>query len=283
MSLRVLVVDDASFVRETIKRAMRQLVPESEIFEAADGRKAMSLMKVNAIDLILSDWEMPEVSGEEFLQWVRKQPKYMDTPFLMVTSRGDRNHVITAVNAGVSDYLTKPFTAEELARKVAKQLRKIGYSSKRKTQNSTDMSSLNALTGGKPKTVDAPKKKEVKAAAAFAKPAAKKAEPKFTGNFAGKAQIRLAKSSFDCEVRELSLQAMNGHIQRGDTVPTLFEQAAVDLENAQGEALARLNGYVHAIVAQEPHPDAQTLRVTIRFVDNDPEKFEVLSKAIANS
>lgn len=286
MAFRVLVVDDASFVRETIKRSLRQLIPDAEIIEAADGKKAISALKVNAIDLILSDWEMPELSGEEFLKWVRAQPRFFDTPFLMVTSRGDRDHVVTAVSAGVTDYLTKPFTAEELSRKIGKQLNRIGYVPTRKASSAPEaggaFSSLSVLTGGDAKPSAKQKPQTITEAPGFGKP--KKAapqKPKFTSNFQGSAQIRLAKSACDCQIRELSLQAMNGVITRSDAVPVVFEQAVVDLENEKGEPLARLNGYVHSVVASDPKPDAESLKVTIRFVDNDPEKFEVLSKAIA--
>ncbi|MFT7561589.1 MAG: CheY-like chemotaxis protein [Flavobacteriales bacterium] len=293
MAFRVLVVDDATFIRETIKRALRQLISGVEILEAVDGRKAMSVLKNNQVDLIMSDWEMPEVSGEEFLRWVRSQPKTMDIPFLMVTSRGDRDHVITAVNAGVSDYLTKPFTPEEFVRKVGKQLRLIGYVAPERrggaAPKSDAFSSLDVLTGGsKQAAAKVAAKPAVQAASGFGKPVAKKAVAKgaststaSAGNFTGKAQIRLARGACVCVIRELSLQALSGLVPRGELVPTVFEQAAVDLFNAKGEALAQVNGYVHAVVATEPKPSSASIKVTIRFVDNDPDKFEALSKAIA--
>ena len=130
MVLKVLIVDDATFIRDMVKRAMRQIAPDAELFEAIDGNRAVALIKQKAPDLILSDWEMPEMGGDELLKWVRAQPDFLSTPFIMITSRGDRNHVQEAVNAGVSDYISKPFTAEELHRKIHKQLKRIGYQPK---------------------------------------------------------------------------------------------------------------------------------------------------------
>jgi len=286
MSFRVLVVDDASFVRDTIKRNLRPLIPNVEIFEAPDGRKAMSLVKTKNIQLILSDWEMPEVSGEEFVKWLRQEEAFQKIPFIMVTSRGDRDHVMAAVTAGVSDYMTKPFTPDELHKKVAKQLKRLGYKlPKQSSANQGGFGSADILTGGGAKKASVQKPREIRSTNVFAKPAAPKpAAAKSKSSFKGKAYLRFANNLVcDCDIRDLSLQALSGTIPRPETIPTLFEQASVDLESATGEALARVNCYVHAIFAADPRPDASTLKITVRFVDNDPEKFEVLSKAIAGT
>lgn len=120
--LKALVVDDASFVRDLVRRTMRSQFPSIELHEAADGRKAQTLMGRERFDLILCDWEMPEISGLELLQWVRGHSHYSDTPFVMVTSRGDKEHVVEAIREGVSDYLGKPFSPESLGKKVRKVL-----------------------------------------------------------------------------------------------------------------------------------------------------------------
>lgn len=284
MSFRVLVVDDASFVRDTVKRNLRQLIPDAEFFDAPDGRRAMSLMKSKNVQLVLSDWEMPEVSGDEFLRWMREQPDYEKVPFIMITSRGDRENVVQAVQAGVSDYMTKPFTPEELQRKVAKQLKRLGYKPPaRSASSSAAMSSLDVLTSSKKAHIQKPR--EVKDAGAFFGKPAEKSAPKPAAKaqtkFKGSAFVRFAGGTSECDIREISLQAMTGSVKRMDTVPTLFEQAAVDLIDPNGEALARLNGYFHGVFAADPRPDTQTIRISVRFVDNDPEKFETLSKVIA--
>ncbi|HMW49027.1 MAG TPA: response regulator [Cellvibrionaceae bacterium] len=278
MGLTVLVVDDATFIRDLVKRAVRQMVGEVELLEAADGARAQALIKQKAPDLILSDWEMPEVSGEELLKWVRAQPNLVATPFIMITSRGDRNHVIAAVNAGVSDYISKPFTAEELSRKVHKQLKRIGFSPKAPAAKPAGaFSSLEVLTGAtaerSPKAAPKPA-----VAAAFAKPvAAPSAAP---AKVTLQAHLRLAKQAFVCEVKEISLQAMSGLIDRTETLPQLFEVAALDILDAQGQVLARLNVYIHALTAASLSPESDKVRVMVRFVDQDPAKLAALSQWI---
>ncbi|MEC8427885.1 MAG: response regulator, partial [Pseudomonadota bacterium] len=125
MAIRFLVVDDATFIRDMVKKQLRERIPGAEVFDAVDGNRAVAQLKKQHVDVILSDWEMPGMSGEEFLQWVRSQEEFQATPFIMVTSRGDRDHVMKAVQAGVSDYITKPFSSDELIKKVFKQLRKM--------------------------------------------------------------------------------------------------------------------------------------------------------------
>lgn len=160
MGLQVLVVDDATFVRDIIKRTLRKMIPEVELLEAINGKRALALMTANQVDIILSDWEMPEMSGEELLAWVRENPKYLNTPFIMITSRGDRNDVVQAVKTGVSDYLTKPFTVEELEAKILKQLKRINYkktgqspSANNTLKQNSGFGSIDVLTGGASKNV----------------------------------------------------------------------------------------------------------------------------------
>lgn len=149
-ALNVLVVDDAAFIRDLIKKGIRDAYPGFKIHEAIDGRKAQSILKANPIDLVLCDWEMPEMSGLELLTWMRAEQRYENTPFMMITSRGERDHVIKAVQAGVSDYIGKPFTRDNFLQKVDKLLRKHGIKAKAQAgvaQQPQD-ASVAALTGG---------------------------------------------------------------------------------------------------------------------------------------
>jgi DNA-binding response OmpR family regulator len=290
MGLRVLVVDDAAFVRDTIKRTLRRMIPDVELFEAVDGRRATAVIKINSVDIILSDWEMPEMSGEEFLIWVRAHPMHANTPFIMVTSRGDRNHVLQAAQTGVSDYLTKPFTAEELERKIQKQLKRIGYAPKtsKAMNQASGFGSIEALTGGDPerrlpKQAVASKSTLNKGLPLPNTSASKKkvSAPAVSSGFKGKAWLRFPQHAYDCSVREISLQGMSGTLLRPEVLPTVFDQAVVDLEDENGEALASMNVYVHNIAAVEPSPEATTVRIGVRFVDDDPHKMDILSRIIA--
>ncbi|WP_188152232.1 response regulator [Teredinibacter waterburyi] len=276
MALKILVVDDAAFIRDTIKRTLRQFLHPLELHEAVDGRRAVAQLRGNKFDLILSDWEMPEMSGEQLLRWVRSESNTPEIPFIMISSRGDRDHIVKAIGSGVSDYLSKPFTPEELQRKVIKHLKKMGYvppvGSPSAAQNS-GFSSLEVLTASGPSNTEN--------GSANSGTGRKPSDKSTATAFKGRAQLRFANLQADCVVRELSLQSLSGFMVRGEVLPTLFDPAVVDLSTEDGEALARVNGYVHSLQAVENHPETLKMKITIRFVDNDPEKFETISKVIA--
>ncbi len=278
MAIRFLVVDDATFIRDMVKKQLRERIPGAEVFDAVDGNRAVAQLKKQHVDVILSDWEMPGMSGEEFLQWVRSQEEFQATPFIMVTSRGDRDHVMKAVQAGVSDYITKPFSSDELIKKVFKQLRKLdkmpdapGAGARQGQTQGVAFASVDVLTGGSAPVTEAP---------APAKPAAN-ASPK--KSMKGKGQLRFAGGSYPCIIKDMSLQSMSGLMQRADPLPQLFEQAVVDIETAAGGEVARVNGILTAMAAVDNKLDTKIIKVSVRFVDNDPEKFELLSKYIAEN
>lgn len=280
MAIRILVVDDATFIRDMIKKQLRDRIPGVEVIDAPDGSRALAQMKSQAVDMILSDWEMPNMTGAELLSAVRTMPNGGDIPFIMISSRGDRSHIVKAIQLGVSDYLSKPFSAEELLKKVLKQLKVVGKTPVAAPRASTQgiaFASVDVLTGGaKALTTSAPASP---AAAAAAAPG-KSAPPAKTVK--GKAQLRFSNNrTFGVVIREMSLQYMSGLMPRGDNLPTLFEQAVVDIETEDGSNLARVNGYIHSLQAGESRPDTQVVKIVVRFVDNDAEKFEALSKYIA--
>lgn len=288
MAIRILVVDDASFIRDMVKKHLRDRIPGVEVFDAVDGNRALAVMKSQAIDLILSDWEMPNMSGEELLRAVRANPLSTATPFVMISSRGDRNHVIKAVEAGVSDYLSKPFTPDELLRKVFKQLKLIGkeptHGPRSAGTQGIAFASVDVLTGGRSAEPAAPASSNATGSASAllgasaSKPKAAVKRP----SAKAKAQLRFANGViFPCVVRELSLQALSGLIQRSEDLPRVFDPAVVDIELGESGELARINGYVHSVQAGESRVETQVVKIVIRFVDKDAEKFEVLSQFIA--
>ncbi len=288
MAIRILVVDDATFIRDMIKKQLRDRIPGVEIIDAPDGARALAQMKNQSVDMILSDWEMPNMTGAELLSTVRAMPNSEKTPFIMISSRGDRNHIVKAIELGVSDYLSKPFSADELLKKVFKQLKIIGKTPALRAAGATTQgiafASVDVLTGGRAEPATAPKATNPfannSASALGAKPAISVVETPKAAR--GKAQLRFANNrSFSCVIREMSLQLMSGLIQRNEHLPSIFEQAAVDIETSDGSSLARVNGYVHSIQAGENRPDTGVVKIVIRFVDNDAEKFETLSKYIA--
>jgi CheY-like chemotaxis protein len=296
MGIRILVVDDATFIRDMIKKQLRDKIPGVEVFDAPDGARALAQLKGQAVDLILSDWEMPNMTGAELLTAVRAMPHAGDIPFIMISSRGDRNHIVKAIELGVSDYLSKPFSADELLKKVFKQLKQAGkIPAQRAPAAATQgiaFASVDVLTGGAQSggQATAPKAPNPFAngsvSALGAKPVANAVAAVKAVDSArsakGKAQLRFSNNrTFGCVIREMSLQLMSCLMQRSDNLPGLFEQAVVDIETGDGSSLARVNGYVHSIQAGENRPDTNVVKIVIRFVDNDAEKFETLSKYIA--
>jgi two-component system chemotaxis response regulator CheY len=118
-NMRVLVVDDFSTMRRIIKNILRQL-GFTNIVEADDGTTAWEILNKERIDFVISDWNMPKMTGIELLRKVRASEEYADVPFLMVTAEGLQENIIEAVQAKVSNYIVKPFTPETLGQKIDK-------------------------------------------------------------------------------------------------------------------------------------------------------------------
>ena len=115
--MRILVVDDFATMRRIVKNILKQLGFEN-IVEADDGKAALRVLESQHIDFIVSDWNMPNMNGLEFLKAVRANEKFKDIPFLMVTAEALKENIVEAVKAGVSNYIVKPFTAETLKGKI---------------------------------------------------------------------------------------------------------------------------------------------------------------------
>lgn len=118
-NMRVLVVDDFSTMRRIVKNILRQL-GFNNIVEADDGTTAWDVLNKDKIDFIISDWNMPQMTGIELLRKVRASEEFSDLPFLMVTAEAQQENIIEAVQARVSNYIVKPFTAEVMKQKIDK-------------------------------------------------------------------------------------------------------------------------------------------------------------------
>ena len=121
-SIKVLVVDDFATMRRILKNILKQ-IGFKNLVEADDGTTAWDVLEDQEIDLVLADWNMPKMTGLELLKKVRASEKYAKVPFLMVTAEAQKQNVIEAVQAGVSNYVVKPFTAEAISEKLEKILR----------------------------------------------------------------------------------------------------------------------------------------------------------------
>ncbi|MGK9066069.1 response regulator [Stutzerimonas chloritidismutans] len=283
--VNVLVVDDAPFIRDLVKKGLRSQFPGINIEDAVNGRKAQQMLDRERFDLILCDWEMPEMSGLELLTWCRAQERLKTVPFIMVTSRGDKENVVQAIQSGVSDFIGKPFSNEQLTTKVRKALARAGkldaLAASAPVKNVvTGMAndSLAALTGGKAEVIK-PAPQAAAPAAPLVQPSA--AKPNAASGGRGQGQLRLASGTQACVIKALSLKEALLVVKRSDTLPQVLESAVLDLEQGEGGEVARLNGYLHAVAALEPKPDSEWLQLTFRFVDRDPQKLDYLSRLIA--
>lgn len=116
---KVLVVDDSSVMRQIIKNTLKQLGFEvGGLTDAEDGQMGLKRAQEGGLDLIISDWNMPKMTGIEFLKAVRGDGAIKGIPFLMVTSEADKEKIVEAVQAGVSQYIVKPFNANQLEEKI---------------------------------------------------------------------------------------------------------------------------------------------------------------------
>jgi two-component system chemotaxis response regulator CheY len=114
---KILVVDDFSTMRRIIKNILNQLGFEN-IEEAEDGAQAFDKVKGGEFGFVITDWNMPNVDGLTFLKKVRSDPKVKGLPVLMVTAEAEKGKVVSAIQAGVDNYIVKPFTAEVLKAKM---------------------------------------------------------------------------------------------------------------------------------------------------------------------
>jgi len=121
LKMPVLIVDDYATMLRIVKNLLKQIGFDN-VDEAADGGKALQMMKRKKYGLVISDWNMEPVTGIEFLKSVRADNDLRATPFIMVTAESKTDNVVEAKNAGVSNYIVKPFSSEILKGKIASVL-----------------------------------------------------------------------------------------------------------------------------------------------------------------
>ena len=116
--MKILVVDDSSTMRRIIKNTLARL-GYKDILEGGDGVEGWDAMNANAdIEMLITDWNMPEMNGLELVKKVRADERFTDLPIIMVTTEGGKAEVITALKAGVNNYIVKPFTPQVLKEKL---------------------------------------------------------------------------------------------------------------------------------------------------------------------
>ena len=118
-NMKVMIVDDFATMRRIVKNILTQLGFKNFI-EADDGSTAWEILQKEKVDFIVSDWNMPKMTGIELLKKVRADERFKDLPFLMVTAEAQKENIVEAVKARVSNYIVKPFTPETLGEKIEK-------------------------------------------------------------------------------------------------------------------------------------------------------------------
>ncbi|MDP3265226.1 MAG: chemotaxis response regulator CheY [Sulfuricurvum sp.] len=117
--MKLLVVDDSSTMRRIIKNTLSRLGYE-DVLEGEDGVQGWNVLNENPdMGMLITDWNMPEMNGLELVKKVRADARFADLPIIMVTTEGGKTEVITALKAGVNNYIVKPFTPQVLKEKLA--------------------------------------------------------------------------------------------------------------------------------------------------------------------
>lgn len=115
--MKFLVVDDSQTMRRIVNNALKG-IGYDDIIEAEDGKDALAKLYVEKIDFVITDWNMPNMSGLEFTKAVRADDQFLNLPILMVTTRGMKEDVMEALQARVNNYVVKPFTPQVLKEKI---------------------------------------------------------------------------------------------------------------------------------------------------------------------
>ena len=123
--MRILVVDDFSTMRRINKNILKQLGFEN-VEEAEDGNDAFAKLQKGGYGFVVSDWNMPNLDGLGLLKKIRADPVLKDLPVMLVTAEAEKDMVVEAIQAGVNNYVVKPFTAETFKAKMDKVFEKLG-------------------------------------------------------------------------------------------------------------------------------------------------------------
>ncbi|MCJ8314167.1 MAG: response regulator [Saccharospirillaceae bacterium] len=294
--LSILIVDDASFIRDLVKRTLRQHLPNAKVEEAINGKKAQNLLKKSTFDLILCDWEMPELSGIEVLNWLREFEIKLErkkTPFIMVTSRGDKKNVVEAVQSGVNDYIGKPFTAEQLITKVTKALgnkTKVGIKTPVDSEFKDSANNLLGATSSaavvktlKPSSnSDSNLLTDNSASSQLVDNHQTKKSKSKTTKILAQTTIRTATQECVVGIRDINLQQVLLEMDAQQIKPQILEQVVIDIQIKDDDSnIARINTYVH-LVQVIGNNQSDKILVKLNYVDDDEDKMMMLTKYIAN-
>ncbi len=116
-NIKILVVDDAPMIRRIMKNLLKEM-GFTNIDEAEDGMVALQKLRSQKFDFVITDWNMPNLTGIELVQEIRKDPNLKHLPIMMVTAEAKKENIILALKSGVNNYIVKPFTPENVKAKI---------------------------------------------------------------------------------------------------------------------------------------------------------------------
>lgn len=122
-NLKILAIDDSPTMRRIIINTLKR-AGYDDIVEAGDGKEAIAKLKVENVNFVITDWNMPEMDGLTFVNTIRAMDEYKNLPILMVTTRSVKEDIVEALKAGVNNYIVKPFTPETLKQKIVETISK---------------------------------------------------------------------------------------------------------------------------------------------------------------
>lgn len=120
--MRILVVDDSSTMRRIIINTLNK-IGYSDCAEASNGREGVERLAAGPVDMIITDWNMPEMSGVDFIRAVRANDQFKHLPVLMVTTNAAQEDIVQALDAGVNNYVVKPFTPDTIKERIQAALK----------------------------------------------------------------------------------------------------------------------------------------------------------------
>lgn len=115
--MRILVVDDSTTMRRILINTLSKL-GYTDVVDGCNGREGLDRLAASPIDLVITDWNMPEMSGIEFIRAIRANDQYKSIPVLMVTTNAAKDDIVEALRAGINNYVVKPFTPDVIREKI---------------------------------------------------------------------------------------------------------------------------------------------------------------------
>lgn len=268
--IRILIVDDAKFMRDLAQKTLKSEYPEVETMEATDGRKAQAILQRHSFDLVLCDWEMPEMTGIELLEWTRAQDQLKVLPFIMVTSLDKKEHVVEALQAGVNDYIAKPYNAEQLIGKVLKQLVKSGCISQADIANMGRKDRVRAAGGA-----------ELLAGGAVTPATAARSAPRKAPRCKGLLSWGERRSAV--MVREINLQEAVLVCKCSQSLPTLAAEVTLALAAGSEENSIKVTvtGFISSLQLAERKPESENAIIKLLLLSQDQETMAQFRKFLS--